>query len=251
MKRTLIASTAALIVTAAFASDVVLWQDNSLSLLAGSNYNLDPEAQQTVTFEHVSGWSKGDLFLFVDGINFDGDRDITGSETAYYGEFAPRLSLSKLMGDDRSGSFVKGFYVATCWEFGDNIDDHYLVGPGIDLALPGFDFFQLNAYRRFDGGSSDTEAYQITPVWKVTFPVGQTEVVCDGFVDWVVGEGTDHLHICPQLKLNVGKLIGMEKGSLYAGVEYDYWKNKYGVKDGLFALDTDQNTFSWLVKYHF
>ncbi len=251
MKRLLIAATAVLVNSAAFAGDLMLWQDNSLSLLAGSNYALDPDTQQTVTIEHASGWTKGDLFIFFDGINFNGERDISGSETAYYGEFAPRVSLGKVMDTDLSVGIVKDFYVATCLEFGDNIKNHYLVGLGMDLAIPGFDFFQLNAYRRYDNGSSATEAYQVTSVWKATFPVGKTELVVDGFIDWVIGEGTDHLHICPQLKMDVGVLMGMKQRSLYAGFEYDYWKNKYGVKDGTFGLDSDQNTFSGLIKYHF
>jgi nucleoside-specific outer membrane channel protein Tsx len=250
-KLILIAANAALVNTAGFAGDLMLWQDNSLSLLVGSNYELDPGTQQTVTFEHASGWSKGDLFLFVDGINFNGDKDITGSQTTYYGEFAPRLSLGKVMDTDLSVGIVKDFYIATCLEFGGSIDDHYLIGLGMDLAVPGFDFLQLNAYRRFDAGSSATEAYQITAVWKITIPVAKTEFVVDGFIDWVIGEGTDHLHICPQLKLDVGVLVGMEQRSLYAGIEYDYWKNKYGVKDGAFGLDSDQSTFSGLIKYHF
>ncbi len=251
MKRTLITATAALLTTAAFAGDLVLWQDNSLSLLAGGNYELDPSTQQTVTFEHASGWSKGDLFIFVDGINFDGDRDLRGSQDSYYGEFAPRFSVGKIMDKDLSGSIIKDFYIATCWEFGASSDNNYLIGPGVDLAIPGFDYFQLNTYRRFNDGSGKTESYQITPVWKVTVPVGKTEFVCDGFIDWVIGEGTDNLHICPQLKFDVGTLLGMEKQSLYAGIEYDYWKNKYGVKDGMFGLDSDQSTFSGLIKFHF
>lgn len=251
MKLILIAAIAALINTAAYAGDLMLWQDNSLSLLAGSNYELDPGTQQTVTFEHASGWSMGDLFIFVDGINFNGDRDISGSETAYYGEFAPRISLGKVSGTDLSAGIVKDLYVATCLEFGDNIKNHYLVGLGMDLAVPGFDFLQLNAYRRYDNGSSATEAYQVTAVWKKTIPMGKTEFVVDGFIDWVIGEGTDHLHICPQLKMDLGVLFGMKERSLYAGIEYDYWKNKYGVRNGDFGLDSNQSTFSGLLKYHF
>ncbi|MBK1877326.1 outer membrane protein OmpK [Pelagicoccus mobilis] len=251
MKRTLITATTTLIASAAFAGDALLWQDNSLSLLVGGGYELDPSTQQTVTFEHASGWSKGDLFIFVDGINFDGDRDIAGSETAYYGEFSPRFSLGKLMNSDLSTGIIQDFNIATCVEFGDNNDTNTLVGIGMDLAVPGFDFLQLNTYRRFDGGSSSVDSYQITPVWKMSFPVGETEVVFDGFIDWVFGEGTDHLHICPQLKVDVGRMMGMENNKLYAGIEYDYWKNKYGVRDGMFDLDSDQNTFSGLIKFHF
>jgi len=251
MKRTLITVTATLLASAAYAGDALLWQDNSLSLLVGGGYELDPGTQQTVTFEHASGWSKGDLFIFVDGINFNGDKDIGGKETAYYGEFSPRFNVGKISGQDFSNGFINDVYVATCFEFGQNSDDNFLIGPGVDLNMPGFDFFQLNAYRRFNDLSGDTEAYQLTPVWKMTIPVGETDIVFDGFIDWVFGEGTDHLHICPQLKLDVGKMMGKEKGTLYAGIEYDYWKNKYAVPNGLFGLDSNQSTFSGLLKFHF
>ncbi len=67
----------------------------------------------------------------------------------------------------------------------------------------------------------------------------------------MTGQGTDNLHICPQLKFDVGVFFGMEEQSLLAGVEYDYWKNKYGVEDGEFGLDSNQSAISGLIKYHF
>ncbi len=234
-----------------FAGDFLQWQDNSLSYLYGDNFELDPETQHTFTFEHVSGWSAGDLFVFVDGIYFDGARDINENQMTYYGEIAPRLSASKISGQDLSFLFVQDFLLSGCFEFGESADESTLVGVAVDLKIPGFDFFQLNAYRRYNDGSADPEAYQLTPVWKMTFPVGETAIVFDGFIDWVIAQGTDNLHICPQLKLDVGALLGMDAGSLYAGVEYDYWKNKYGVEDGDFGLDSDQSCVSALVKYHF
>jgi nucleoside-specific outer membrane channel protein Tsx len=236
---------------AATAGDLLQWQDNSISYLYGDNFELDPETQQTLTFEHVSGWSMGDLFVFVDGIYWDGARDFKGDRATYYGEIAPRLSAGKILDKDLSVLFIKDFLLSGCYEFGKNSDENLLVGPAIDLNIPGFDFVQLNLYRRFDDMSSDSDSWQLTPVWKTTIPVGNTSIVFDGFIDWVFGDETRNLHICPQLKLDVGALVGMEAGTLYAGIEYDYWKNKYGVRDGSFGLDTDQNTFSALVKYHF
>ncbi len=247
----LAASAALLTMTSAFAEDWLLWQDNSFSLLVGKKYELDPDTQQTITFEHASGWSMGDLFIFVDGLNFDGDRDIGGKQQGYYGEVLPRFSAGKIFDKDLSFGFIQDINLATTWEFGQNNDDHYLAGPGFDLAIPGFDFFQLNFYRRFDNGQSHKESYQVTSIWKATLPVGDSAVVCDGFIDWVFGEGTDHLHICPQLKLDVGVFLGFEQRSLFAGIEYDYWSNKYAVRNGDFGLDSNQNTFSWLIKYHF
>mgnify|MGYP002757980260 CR=1 FL=1 len=55
----------------ALAGDLLLWQDNSLTYLNGVDFKIDPPKQQTVTFEHASGWSFGDLFVFVDGIKYN------------------------------------------------------------------------------------------------------------------------------------------------------------------------------------
>ncbi len=242
---TLTAAAALLTTTSASAEDWLLWQDNSLSLLVGRNFELDPDTQETVTFEHASGWSMGDLFLFVDGIYYDGDRDFGGSKFVHYGEVAPRLSAGKILDKDLSLGFIKDFSLATCWEFGENTDDNYLIGPGFDLNVKGFDFLQLNLYRRFNNGQIDPESYQLTAAWKITKELGESAVVLDGFIDWVFGDNTDNLHICPQLKFDAGVFLGLESRSLFTGIEYDYWKNKYAVRG------SKQSTFSWLIKYHF
>ena len=49
---------------------------------------------------------------------------------------------------------------------------------------------------------------------------------------------------------DLGKALHLGEKQLYVGVEYDYWKNKYGIKDSD-AFTTDQNTMSFLVKVHF
>ncbi len=69
----------------------LLWQNNSLTYLYGKNFAVDAgEIQQTLTFEHASGWTWGDVFLFVDNKWFNG---LSGSDGhTYYGEFSPRAS---------------------------------------------------------------------------------------------------------------------------------------------------------------
>lgn len=250
MKRILVFTTATLLTAAAFAGDILHWQDNSISFLAGKNFKLDPDTQETITLEHASGWSVGDLYGFVDGIYLDGDKDYKGDRASYYGEIAPRLSAGKILDKDLSVLFIKDFLVAGCFEFGKNSSENYLIGLGVDLAIPGFDFFQLNFYRRFKYADSDPESYQITPAWKVTLPLAKSAFICDGYIDWVFGKDTDQLHFNPQLKFDVGVFCGLKERSLLAGVEYDYWKNKYGVRDGD-GIDSDQSALSGLIQYHF
>lgn len=83
----------------AIAGDLMQWQNNSLTYLYGQDFKIDPEIQQTITFEHASGWSFGDLFLFVDVIKYNTEAtNGAGDGHTFYGEFSPRFSLGKITG---------------------------------------------------------------------------------------------------------------------------------------------------------
>lgn len=257
MKRKLVPALLALSTTFAFGGDFLQWQDTSLTGLYGTGFEVDPETQQTLTIEHANGWMWGDFFWFHDAIYFDGDQS-SNDKVTYYGEIAPRISAGKILKKDLSVAFVKDWLIAGCYEYGEFAGEDFglqngLIGVGVDLDVPGFDFFQLNVYQRF-AGSGDGDTVQITPVWKMSFPVGESQIIFDGFIDWVVnsdGAYEKNLHVCPQIKLDIGAFFGLDAGSLLAGTELDYWTNKYGIKDGNFGLDTDQFAASGIVQYHF
>src|SRR5690606_27455077 len=90
-----IAATALLATSGVATASPLQWQNNSLTYLYGNDFEVDPKTQQAVTFEHVSGWSFGDLFLFVDSIHYNGAQDANGNNSTWYGEVAPRLSLDR------------------------------------------------------------------------------------------------------------------------------------------------------------
>ncbi len=231
--------------------------------LYGKNFKINPPIQQTFTLEHASGWTWGDLFIFFDQINYNGKEDASNGKNTYYGEITPRLSFGKLTGADLSFGPVKDVLLAGTYEFGEGDTEAYLLGPGFDLAIPGFDYFQLNFYyRKPDGNRVRAGAWQITPVWSYTIPVGNSDILIDGYMDWVINNKSAstsrrnqsdyhaNLHFNPQVKYDLGKALGYEAKHLYVGLEYDYWSDKYGVKDSQY-FTTDQNTASFLVKYHF
>ena len=137
----------------AIAGDLMQWQNNSLTYLYGQDFKIDPEIQQTITFEHASGWSFGDLFLFVDVIKYNTEAtNGAGDGHTFYGEISPRLSLGKISGADLSFGPVKDVLLAATYEFGEDDVDSYLLGPAVDLNIPGFDYFQLNTYLRTTDG---------------------------------------------------------------------------------------------------
>ena len=154
---------------------------------------------------------------------------------------------------------MKDVLLAMAYEFGEGPVETWLVGPGIDLEIPRLDYLQLNVDSRQprDGRAGDGQ-WQVTPVWAWTLPVGRSDVLVDGFIDWVVDnrDGSHaHLHFNPQVKYDLGKAFGWEEKTVYVGVEYDYWKNKFGIDhDGYLGREvlggTDQNTASLLLKVH-
>ena len=244
----------------ALAADLLQWQDNSLTYVNGIDFKVDPPKQQTVTFEHASGWSFGDLFIFVDGIKYNTEAtNGAGDGHTFYGEISPRLSLGKISGADLSFGPVKDVLLAATYEFGEDDVDSYLLGPAVDLNIPGFDYFQLNTYLRTTDGRRDGDnVWQITPVWSYTIPVGDSDLVIDGFMDWVVDNDDSYhanLHFNPQIKYDLAKAMGWGK-RFYVGVEYDYWSDKYGIDDDGFVDSeilggTDQSAISLLAKAHF
>lgn len=239
----------------------VLWQDNSLSLLSGSDYKVDyslstDDSSRTVlTYEHVSGHSWGDIFMFADYLTSDADSD------ELYTEISPRLSLGKMSGREVSFGPVKDVLLASTLELG-NFDDpnhltatgpHFtnkLAGVGVDLAVPGFSFVQANVYHRNNDDKADNE--QLTLVWALPFALAGADFLYDGFIDWSSASADAHpsMNFTSQLKWDLGAQWGQAK-SLYAGIEYVHWNDKFGIKDGTFGIDSDERNVNLLVKYHF
>ncbi len=236
----------------AMADDWLHWQDFSLTYLYGKDFKVNPKIQQTVTFEYANSWKYGDAFVFVDSLHFNGDVE---DDSSLYGEISPRLSFGKISGTELKFGPVTDVLLAMTYEFGEDDVESYLIGPGFDLAIPGFDFFTLNFYRRHTDGDRDGDGvWQITPAWSYTIPVGRSDIRIDGFMDWVVDNDESYhanLHFNPQIKYDLGKALNWGAKQFYVGIEYDYWKNKFGIEDGSVPFRTDQNTASLLVKVHF
>lgn len=242
----------------ALAGDLVQWQNNSLTYLYGQNFRVNPGVQQTFTFEHADAWKYGDNFIFVDSIHYNGKGDPNNGRSSYYGEITPRFSMGKIFNRKFEFGPIKDVLVATTYEFGEGDTKAFLIGPGFDLSVPGFDYFQLNFYKRFPTTNrAGNNIWQITPVWSYTIPVGKSDILIDGYMDWVINNdnnatGTYHsnLHFNPQVSYDLGKALDLGAKKLYVGFEYDYWKNKYGIESSG-AFETNQDTASLMVKYHF
>jgi len=248
---------------------ILNWQDNSATgLVYGGGFEVDPSDQSTITFEHASDWVFGDLFMFLDVNNFhNGDASADGG--TYYMEISPRFSFEKITGKDIKFSIFgqdiivfEDILLAMTYERGEVLKqtESILIGGGFDFDLSALGFigldklryFQFNIYAVNDNHSGNGfDDYQITVVTAVPITIGKYRFLIDGFMDWRAGEGdqSSHLHFVPQIKMDLGHLWNYSE-HLYVGVEIDYWRNKFGIKDTP-GFDTNQVAVSGLIKYHF
>ena len=244
MKLKQLAALCALSTAAAFTqASPIVWQDFSLTGLYGENYEVGTEDRTTITAEYAAGFTKGDMFFFVDQ-QWDGKDD-----DSTYLEFAPRLSLGAITGHDLSFGIVKDVLVATTWEHnaghGNNTEfNNFLYGVGFALKVPYTNYANVNFYKVHNDLNAND--YQMTITYAVPFKIGGEEFLADAFLDWSTAE-KDHaseLNWTSQYKWNVGKHISPDT-KLYLGVEHSVWNNKFGIKG------VNQNDVSALVKYHF
>lgn len=214
-----------------------LWSDNSLTLLKNINdFEQWPDKDiVTLTLEHASAHSWGDVFFFLDRLNGD---DIKES----YFELSGRWNLAGLTGEAISFGPISNLYLTAGSEHSE-FSDNYMGGISADWQIPGFNYFQTSVYQvNNDGLDNET---QLTVVYGAPFKLGNTSWMIDGYIDWSSAED-DHasdFHFNPQIRMDLGEHFG-SPGKVEVGVEYSYWHNKFGVS-GL-----NESMISAIVKVH-
>lgn len=227
----LIAASSLGLFLAGIATGAQAWTSSSISVLKGWDYAVGEEQRTIATFEMANGWAYGDNFFFFDYTNLSGDREEGATLPNIYGEYAPRLSFGKITGADLGIGPITDVLLAGQLEMGENINRR-LYGLGFDLAVPGMDYFQLNTYVR-DDTDLPGDTWQVTLVWGSSFEIAETNWLFKGHLDYAgsEGDGEKSINSAPQLLLDVGDFWGASD-KLYAGIEYQYWKNKFGI-DGV------------------
>jgi nucleoside-specific outer membrane channel protein Tsx len=218
------------------------WSSTNIQYLYGSNYELGDSTRSIITLEHVNGWKYGDNFFFVDITN--PDREGTQTQTEFYGEISPRLSLSAISGRDLSFGIIKDVLLTSTLEMGQGFHN-YLYGLAVDLDIPHVPVLQINYYVRNEVRSGNDTGSQVTLVWVAPFSIGPASMTFEGFADYAWGNDpkADNLVAGPRLLLDVGKFFDAP-GTLQVGVEHQMWRNKFGI-DGI-DEDVTQAMVKWI-----
>lgn len=252
LSRRLLATIALLFTALQANAGAAEWSSTNIQYLYGNSYEaiyFDPARGELdsydvsgaiITLEHVNGWKYGDNFFFVDMTN--AERSGTDIDTGLYGEISPRLSFSKMSGADLSAGIIKDVLLTSTLEVGSGFHN-YLYGLAVDLDLPGWPVFQVNWYVRNEAGTDTGQ--QITLVWVKPFTLGGLDFTFEGFLDYAydLDPSEDNLLTAPRLLVDLGKTWGAP-GVLQAGVEYQIWRNKFGI-DGI-DEDVAQVMLKWI-----
>ena len=194
----------------------------------------------TTTIAHFSEWKYGDNFFFFDIEGKDGYKP---EPAQYYGEFATRISLDKIIlgpenGSNMLGSFLKETYIKLEYNGGspvnsvsqfDYIDDALLYGVSFDLNLgqPNFGFtnisFLVKDFKAIDERDNSDTNWQVTLVWGQPFSIGSLNFGFEGFFD--VWEYNDEVVVLtePQIRLKLDSFVGKDSwlSSSAIGMEFE------------------------------
>lgn len=235
------------------------WSETSVSYLRGndiSQFNASDISGDEITFQHASGWSHGDNFIWLDWFDYYKSDSSTNS-TALYGEWAPRFSLFKIFGKSFGDGLIKDILQSNTLEFGrqqNGLSRGRLHGVAVDFNIAGFDFFQVNFYHR-DNPELVGTTFQTTLAYRKTFNLtAKFNFFWAAYIDIVHGDEGDrsgvfakaHWHTAQQLLFDIGALAGFKKKTLYLGFEYQYWSTKFGV-EGIGAEHNLKYMVSWFL----
>lgn len=222
------------------------------------------------TFQHAGGWEYGDNFFFVDysryQVNNDTDFPVQDS-SEFYGEWYSNFSLGAITGSKLSFGPVKDIGLVAGFNFAPEVDSSWLL-PGVRfvLDLPGFAFAQVDitGYIHQGGGSASSpvftvideeSSFMIDFAWAYPFKLGSTSWSIEGHLEYIDGRqqinnfGTSQLEswilFQPQLRLDIGEVMGNKAEQLFVGIKYQYWQNKLGSKN------VDDNTIEMLAVWRF
>jgi nucleoside-specific outer membrane channel protein Tsx len=223
-----------------------------------------------ITFQHAGGWEYGDNFFFIDHLRYSVNNDANfpvEDSSEFYGEWYSNFSLGAISGNDLSFGPVKDIGVVAGFNFAPEVDSAWVL-PGVRFALdlPGFAFAQIDVtgYIHQGGGSADSPVFTVVDedssfmvdfAWAYPFKIGSTSWSIEGHLEYIDGRtqvnsfGTTELEswilFQPQIRLDLGEVLGHKAQRLFVGVEYQYWKNKLGEKG------TDDNAAQFLAVWRF
>ena len=289
LRAPLMAAAATALSLAATGAQAANWSDTSIGYRFGTSFqepfNGKDIKKNIFNFNHVSGYNYGSNFFNVDFLMSDstdaaGFGSTNGAQEAYV-VYRHTLDMAKITGMNLSFGPIKtinatvGFDWNTKTDVGYNSKKRMLVaGPTFAINIPA-GFLNVGIYQLWESnapfntspgqffGSTPRFHYDPHPmlnlVWGI--PLGkETGFSFEGFAKFITSKGKQEAgrdtaaetNIDMQIMYDASSFIGAKPKTFKVGIEYQYWKNKFGnnasgpAGSGAFA-----KTPMLRVQYHF
>ena len=224
------------------------WADNSIGYRYGTRfaepYNTQDISKNIVNFQHASGYKYGTNFLNVDLLMSDSKDD--SAQEAYI-TYRHTLDIGKIGGKDLSFGPARGVGMTLGFDWNTKNDKSYaskkrmlVVGPTLMMDVPGF--LNVSVLALFESnqpiGVSSRYSYDTHPMLNLAWgiPLGSTGLAFEGYMNYIASKGKNEfggptapeLNFDGQIMYDVGTPLGLGKNTFRVGLEYQYWRNKFG-----------------------
>lgn len=232
-----------------------------------------------VEFAHASTYRYGSNYLNIDYFKSDSKDPASGTDSGgaaeLYLTYRHQLQYGKVTGTPLAFGVIRDVGLTAGFDL--NTKDNaaaarkqvIVVGPTLKFDVPGFLDVGLWYYRERNhcgippclepGARSEVTfdpTYLINATWGIPFEVGSVPLKFQGFVNFVGSKGKDYTGhdtaketlLRTSLMVDVGQVLASHKGTVYVGVGYEYWHNKYGNQPG---VGTQVNAPQFQVEWHF
>lgn len=239
------------------------WSDTAIGYRYGTQFrepfNANDIKKNIVFLTHANGYKYGSNFFNVDFLQSDG-KDPAGAGSANgaheaYLAYRHFLDFGKVAGSDFKFGPVRGLGLTAGFDWNTKTDAGYnskkrmlVLGPTLQFDVPGFlsmsllQMWESNApYSTFSKTGTPRYSYKAHPMLSLAWgiPIGSLPLSFEGFANFIASKGKNEFgddtaretNIDMQLMYDVGSHWGKPK-TFKLGLEYQYWKNKFGNDSG-------------------
>lgn len=253
--------------TAVKSAHAAEWSDTSIGWRYGTKfrepYDANDISKNIIDFQHASGYKYGTNFFNVDLLMSDNKDPAAGNSTAgaqeAYIVYRNFVSLGKVTGSDYKFPLVRDIGATFGFDWNTKNDAYgsrkrmLVAGPTLMMDVPGFLNISVlvlgesNAPNGINGRYYYKTHPELDIAWAI--PIGDSPFSFEGYFDYIAAKGKDEFgsgtkpetHFDGKIMLDVGRVLGGPKGTFKVGLEYEFWKNKFGndhegpAGDGAFA----------------
>jgi nucleoside-specific outer membrane channel protein Tsx len=273
----------ALVLLAAMAAGVQAadWSDTSINFRHGDKFqepfNGKDISKNIIGLNHVSGYKYGTNFFNADLLLSDSKDPATSTSSAgaqeVYVVYRNTVDLEKASGKSFKTTGVRGLGVTAGFDLNSKADASYnskkqmlVLGPTVFVDLPkGFlnvsllQLWESNAPRSINSRYSYDAHPMLGLAWGIPFSAGSIPLSFEGYANFIASKGklengtsdsAAETNIDMQVMYDMSSAFDAKPKTFKVGVEYQYWKNKFGNNSDVVKGATAKTPMI-RVQYHF